>query len=65
MKCKLILAMSAVFMGVTAFAQGSQVINAEMPSRILGENKTYTIYLPEGYGNDDPRYPVLYLLHGA
>ncbi|MDE5676161.1 MAG: esterase family protein [Muribaculaceae bacterium] len=65
MKCKLILAMSAVFMGVTAFAQGSKVINAEMPSKILGENKTYTIYLPEGYDNDDTRYPVLYLLHGA
>lgn len=56
----------AVFAGVCALAQGSKVINAEMPSKILGETKPYTIYLPDGYDESkSERYPVLYLLHGA
>lgn len=36
-----------------------------MPSEILGEEKTYTIYLPDGYEESDRSFPVLYLLHGA
>jgi len=65
MKRTLISAALAVFASVCALAQGSRVINAEMPSEILGENKTYTIYLPAGYDDSSERYPVLYLLHGA
>jgi enterochelin esterase-like enzyme len=33
-------------------------------SRILGEERTYAIYLPPGYESSDERYPTLYLLHG-
>lgn len=36
-----------------------------MPSKVLGEEKTFTIYLPDGYEESDRSYPVLYLLHGA
>lgn len=54
------------FLAVTAAsAQNSKVINAEMPSEILGQNKAYTVYLPAGYDSSVDRYPVLYLLHGA
>ncbi len=61
MKRTLISTALAVFAGVCALAQGSKVINAEMPSKILGETKPYTIYLPVGYDeNKSERYPVLY-----
>lgn len=36
-----------------------------MPSHVLGVDKPVTIYLPDGYGDTDKTYPVLYLLHGA
>lgn len=47
----------------TAFA--GKVINTELYSSVLGESKTYTIYLPDGYETGNERYPVLYLLHGS
>ncbi len=65
MKRYILSATLAILAGVCALAQGSKVINAEMPSKILGETKPYTIYLPAGYENGSERYPVLYLLHGA
>lgn len=46
-------------------ATAGTVKNLSMPSKILGEDKTYTIYLPDGYDESDKSYPVLYLLHGA
>ena len=33
-------------------------------SESLGENRNYTIYLPEGYYESDMEYPVVYFLHG-
>jgi S-formylglutathione hydrolase FrmB len=36
-----------------------------MHSAILGADKPFTVYLPEGYENSGRRYPALYLLHGA
>ena len=33
-------------------------------SESLGENRNYTIYLPEGYYESDAEYPVVYFLHG-
>ncbi len=37
-----------------------------MPSKILGEDREYAIYLPPNYEtNTDKEYPVLYLLHGG
>lgn len=40
------------------------VIECEMQSQVLGCAKKYCIYLPAGYGNEDKKFPVLYLLHG-
>ena len=46
--------------------KGSRVETGKVSSAILGTDKTYSVYLPEGYDTDPGRsYPVLYLLHGA
>lgn len=42
----------------------STVAARSFHSEALGREWPYTIYLPTGYRNDGPRYPVLYLLHG-
>ncbi len=36
-----------------------------MPSKVLGRDMPYVIYLPDGYQGGRQHYPVLYLLHGA
>jgi enterochelin esterase-like enzyme len=36
-----------------------------LKSEILGMERKYSIYLPEGYDESDQSYPVLYLLHGS
>lgn len=46
-------------------ASAGTVKNLSMPSKVLGEEKTFTIYLPDGYEDSDRSFPVLYLLHGA
>lgn len=43
----------------------SQVKQLTLKSEILGVEKSYSIYLPDGYEKSNERYPVLYLLHGA
>ncbi|MEV5964216.1 alpha/beta hydrolase-fold protein [Kribbella sp. NPDC051952] len=37
---------------------------AHVPSRTLGEDINYNVYLPAGYDSSTQRYPVIYLLHG-
>ncbi len=38
----------------------------EIPSKILSENRTLNIYLPEGYNErNSVKYPVIYLLDGS
>ncbi|QHL88026.1 alpha/beta hydrolase [Nibribacter ruber] len=38
----------------------------QVPSKVLGEDRTLNIYLPEGYDpKDTTRYPVIYLLDGS
>ncbi len=44
---------------------GGDVWCCSMSSEILGCEKTFTVYLPEGYEDSGRRYPVLYLLHHA
>ena len=46
------------------FAQGSRIELRSHPSAILGLQKNYNIYLPEGYDQDSLRYPVVYLFRG-
>ena len=48
-----------------AFAR-SRIETASLHSDILGVDKKYRVYLPEGYDlQPDKKWPVLYLLHGA
>ncbi|HLX01038.1 MAG TPA: alpha/beta hydrolase-fold protein [Trinickia sp.] len=56
----------AVLVCVTAQAPSlaSIVAARSFHSEALGREWSYTIYLPTGYRDDGPRYPVLYLLHG-
>ena len=49
---------------VSAQAQ-SEVKQLTIKSEILGVEKVYSIYLPDGYKKTGEKYPVLYLLHGA
>ncbi len=54
----------AVVFAVSAQAQ-SEVKQLTVKSKILGVEKNYSIYLPDGYEKSGKNYPVLYLLHGA
>ena len=40
------------------------VEEATFTSRALGEERSYSIYLPPGYAASEEHYPALYLLHG-
>lgn len=44
----------------------SRIEDGTVKSKILGAEKAYKVYLPDGYDeNPNVSYPVLYLLHGA
>ena len=45
-------------------AAGQVHHNQQSFSPALGEDIAYTIYLPDGHGANETRYPVIYLLHG-
>ena len=49
---------------LTAGAQSRTEVYT-LPSKILGVEKSCTVYLPDGYDRSGESYPVLYLLHGA
>ena len=55
------------FLGAFAVATSAQgrLEHLTIKSEVLGVEKPYSMYLPEGYDTSDERYPVLYLLHGA
>lgn len=67
---RIILLSISLFCQVTiALAQLPLIGKVEyksMPSKILNQEREYSIYLPKSYStNPDKRYPVLYLLHGG
>lgn len=62
---KITILFAAIFASVFAVQAQSQVKQLTLKSEILGVEKTYTIYLPDGYKKSKENYPVLYLLHGA
>jgi len=37
----------------------------KIPSKVLGETRSFLVHLPEGYETSKKRYPVLYLLDGG
>jgi enterochelin esterase-like enzyme len=62
-KLLLIIAMS---ISIASIAQSSKVYdNLSLPSKILGGDRKYAVYLPTGYETSARTYPVLYLLHGG
>lgn len=61
---RLLLAAVAVLFLFNLSAQ-SRVVDATVDSKILGVEKPYSVYLPDGYDTSGVDYPILYLLHGA
>ena len=61
---RLFLTILAVAASVSVMA-GSRVEQCSVRSEILGVEKSYAVYLPDGYDKSKENYPVLYLLHGA
>ena len=55
----------AIFATVFALSAQSRVEEFSLKSKVLGVEKKYSIYLPDGYKKSGEKYPVLYLLHGA
>jgi enterochelin esterase-like enzyme len=45
-------------------SSASLVKQADFASTTLNRVYQYTVYLPSGYAESTPRYPVIYLLHG-
>lgn len=65
MKKHLLSALLAMCLVTTAFAQQGKVYETRtVKSKILGMERSYSIYLPAGYDEGDGSYPVLYLFHG-
>ena len=54
-----------VFAVVMSAQAQSKVKEFSIKSKILGVEKLYNVYLPDGYEKSGKNYPVLYLLHGA
>ena len=57
--------MIALFgLAIAASAQ-SRIEHLTLKSELLGVEKHYSVYLPDGYDKSQEKYPILYLLHGA
>ena len=50
---------------VLATSAQSKIEHLTLKSKLLGVEKNYSVYLPDGYDKSGEQYPVLYLLHGA
>lgn len=61
---RLFLTICAVVPALAVLA-GGRIEQGSVKSEILGVEKHYAVYLPEGYDSSKENYPVLYLLHGA
>ena len=69
MKRIVIIVFVFIFADLYATAQlppSGKVEFGMVPSKILSENRNFSIYLPQSYKvNSEKYYPVLYLLHGG
>ena len=45
-------------------ARAGKVVTDSLESKVLGTQVKYNVYLPDGFGQADKKYPVVYLLHG-
>jgi S-formylglutathione hydrolase FrmB len=65
MKSFFILVIIVLILPFNIFSQGT-VTNSTFYSNSMEMNKSFQIYLPEGYNSQDSiEYPVIYFLHGA
>ena len=48
-----------------SIAYAGDIRTESFPSKALGRDMPYAVYLPDGYEGGRQHYPVLYLLHGA
>ena len=66
MKYKLAIAatLSTMLLSTHAFAN-SEIVSDAMDSDVLKKEIKMKVYLPEGYGDSEKSYPVVYMLHGA
>lgn len=63
---KSVLLMWACLSSVILMAQTGKVYDdLSFPSKILGGERKFAIYLPPDYESSSRKYPVLYLLHGS
>ncbi len=66
MKNGVVLITLLVLLPSMLWAQTGKVFdNRTMPSKILGSQRKYALYLPPDYDTSTRHYPVLYLLHGG
>ena len=45
-------------------ARAGKVVTDSLQSQVLNAQVKYNVYLPDGFGKVEKRYPVVYLLHG-
>ena len=45
-------------------ARAGKVVTDSLESKVLGAQVKFNVYLPDGFGQTDRKYPVVYLLHG-
>ena len=45
-------------------ARAGKVVTDSLQSVVLGAPVKYNVYLPDGFGQTEKEYPVVYLLHG-
>ena len=62
---RLFVCVLSLFAVVAVAEAQSRLEHLTVKSEILGVEKSYSVYLPDGYDTSGERYPVLYLLHGA
>jgi len=62
---KIIISIFSAILFVAGANAQSRVEELSLSSEILGTEKSYSVYIPDGYDASKDNYPVLYLLHGA
>lgn len=63
--CLACFAVGLVHSADTNYPKGRVIESAIMPSKILGHDIQYTVYLPPDYDASKRTYPIFYLMHGG
>ena len=61
----ILLTWSCLFSFASMAQTGKVYDDLSLPSKILGGERKFAIYLPPDYETSNRKYPVLYLLHGS